>query len=142
MISWRGGRHLPRRSLAMPRPAPFKQHFATISGAVGRSSGWPQAVMLITLCIHKQQLLGTSEQEPVSHVQVRCGQPPGRPLTTDPGPAGARTHLLPVKQAGVQCLAWNPAHPVLALTGEEARAPRDLGSRGSDTASILVFRPA
>ncbi len=66
---------------------------------------------------------------------------PGAAADDRAGAAGARTHLLPVKQAGVQCLAWNPAHPVLALTGEEVRAPRDMGSRSADTASILVYRP-
>ena len=51
--------------------------------------------------------------------------------------AGAKPHQLQLKQQGVACLAWNPVHMVLAMTGTEVRA----GSRGSDTGTLLIFAP-
>lgn len=54
--------------------------------------------------------------------------------------AGAKPHLLqlPGGQSGIQCLAWNPAHPVLALTGAEVRP----ASRSGDAGPLLIFAPS
>ena len=51
--------------------------------------------------------------------------------------AGAKPHLVQLKQQGVACLAWNPVHMVLAMTGTEVRG----GSRGSDSGTLLIYTP-
>lgn len=53
------------------------------------------------------------------------------------GLAGAKPHLVQLKQQGVACLAWNPVHMVLAMTGTEVRG----GSRGSDSGTLLIYTP-
>ncbi|KAK9819562.1 hypothetical protein WJX81_004712 [Elliptochloris bilobata] len=52
---------------------------------------------------------------------------------------GAKPHLLqlPGRQPGTECLAWNPVHPVLALTGVEVRA----ASRSADAGTLLIYAP-
>ena len=51
--------------------------------------------------------------------------------------AGAKPHLLPLPggQPGIQCLAWNPVHSVLALTGVEVRP----ASRSGDAGTLLIY---
>ena len=54
--------------------------------------------------------------------------------------AGAKPHLLqlPGRQPGIECLAWNPVHALLALTGGEVRT----ASRSGDAGTLLIFAPS